>query len=118
LPKNKIRKTKYGSAFFVNPELPLDTKFWIMKDNHIVQGLICQYNLNVTSCADKQNNWYTKLFSGWNKGNDKGLWNYLYSYDIKLNDVRVDDRIEKRNGQWWISNQRVYFSTDELKASL
>ena len=102
----------------IEPELPIGTEFWIMKNNRPELGLIAAYNVYVTSCVDRNRGWHDQLFGRWLNRKQKEVWEYSYSYEVKLDTEIIKFGIEKKNGVWWLLDKRVYFSLDELKAAL
>jgi len=124
--ENELSKTEQpctihsvsGSAFYINPELPIGTELWIMKNNRPELGLVAEYNVHVTSCVDKNKGWHEQLFGRWLNRKQKEVWKYSYSYGVKLDTEIMRFGIEKKNGVWWLLDRRVYFSLDELKSAL
>jgi hypothetical protein len=102
----------------IEPELPIGTEFWIMKNNRPELGLIAAYNVYVTSCVDSNRGWHEQLFGRWLNKKQKEVWKYSYSYEVKLDTEIIKFGIEKKNGVWWLLDRRVYFSLGELKAAL
>lgn len=106
------------NQIIIEPELPIGTEFWIMKDNRPTLGLIAAYNVHVTSCIDKNHGWHNQLFMRWLTGKQKEVYTYSCSYEVKIDTTIIVFGIVKKNDTWWLHDRRVYFSLDELKASL
>lgn len=104
---------------FINPELPLYTKFWIMQNNHPVLGIIAAYDVRVTTHTINECGWWEQLYYIFRglKAN-KAAYRYVFSYEVKLANGYKSYNLKKENKIWWLNDSRVYFSLDELKNNL
>ena len=107
-----------GSTIIIDPELPIGTEIWIMKNNKPELGLIAGYNVRVTSCTERGRGWHEQLFRRWLNKQQKEVWEYDFSYEVKLDTEIIKFDLEKKSGVWWILDRKVYFSLDDLKADL
>ncbi len=102
----------------INPELPIGTEFWIMRNNKPVLGLIAAYKVYVTSCTERGRSWHEQLFSRFITGKHKDVFEIDIQYEVKLeNDISMYN-IRKKHGKYEIVDRQIYFSLEELKNSL
>ena len=113
-------KSKEENAYhiIIEPELPIGTEIWVMKNNKPELGLIAAYNVYVTSCVEENRGWKEQLFSRWINKEQKKVWTYSYSYEVKLDTSIMKFGLEKKNGIWMLLDKRVYITLDELKQNL
>jgi hypothetical protein len=104
----------------IEPELQIGTEFWIMRNNKPELGLICSYEISVTSYTDRNKTWYDQLFGRWlndsvvnNKQREQ--FEITFQYRGMLDRGRSNYRVDEKDGAWWLHDYRMYFSLDEMK---
>jgi len=102
----------------INPELPIGTEFWVMKNSKVILGLVAAYKVYVTSCTDK-GSWHEQLFNRWLNKTQKEIWKYFFNYEVKLHNEIIMHSIEKKkDGNWYLLDKKIYFSKEELLKAL
>jgi hypothetical protein len=99
------------------PELPIGTEFYIMKNNRATLGLIAEINVRITICTIHGKSWHEQLFKR-SKKQRKEIFRCSYDYGIKLEDEIVRMSINKQGNDWYLYDEKIYFSLEELKASI
>lgn len=115
---NGNKRNENVSSFFINPEFPIGTEFWIMKNNKPTLGLISAINTRITSHTYDKRGLRDLLFGRWQNGKQKDIWECVYSYEAQLIDEIQNYKLFKKNNLWYIGDRRVYSSKEELKNSL
>jgi hypothetical protein len=114
----KEATTSIDGSFMIKPELPIGTEFWYLKNSRMEMGLVAAYTVRVTSCVE-DDSWHKQLWRRWSNKKAKNVWVFYFSYDVKL-EYNIGCRsLEKKNSKWFLySGAEVFFSVEELKASL
>lgn len=117
-PQQNTRIMTDEKMISFTPELPIGTEFYIMKNNTPSLGLIAAINVKITTLTTNKGSWHKLLFSRWNDGKQKEIWEYTYGYEVKLLDEIFMYEFRKIKNSWWLLDYKVYFSLDELKKDL
>ena len=104
----------------IDPELPIGTPFWIMRDNKPEMGLICAYDVHVTSHTDNRDSWHSQLFRRWVKSKQlaKETFKYYFSYEAKIDHEIFKFDVKNKGGIWYLSDRQMFFSKDDLLNNL
>lgn len=102
----------------IEPELPIGTPFWFMESNRARMGLVAAYKVSVTSATDNNRSWVEQLFERHHKGTAKEVYEYRFSYQVKVDGEIIVFDLNKEGNRWMLFDKQVYFNKQELLSTI